>query len=217
MTHLHFPLSPRDQLILNDLTRFKQMTATQVRRLHFREGTPAGRERRTSRVLARLTKWGLLTRLTRAVGGYGGGSGSYIYQPAESKARTPDAHTLDITELYCRLVETGQPVIFDPEQWAYVQAGRYELKPDAFIEFNGTQFFGEIDRGSEWRPQLTQKMRRYTQAFNNWSEPVFPLVVWTVPDEDRARLLRGVIKKTEVPELFAVVLFDEAVDLLARQ
>lgn len=221
MTLPHFPLSPRDQLVLSDLQRFRQLTASQVRRLHFATGTDRGQIVRTHRALARLTKWGLITRITRAVGGYGGGSGDYIYQPPHSRTRTPDAHTLDIAELYVRLIEAKRSgviseLIFDPEQWAYVQAGRIELKPDAFAEVDGFQFFIEVDRGSEWRPQLNQKMRRYTQAFNNWREDVFPQVLWVVPDEDRARLMRGVVKRQEEPALFAVIGFTDALDRLTR-
>lgn len=171
---------------------------------------------RARRALRRLHKWGVVSRIARPVGGYGGGSGEHIYLPTTSRTRTPDAHTLDISELYVRLRELRPGIVFDPEQWAYVQVGKQELKPDAYVDTTDYRFFVEVDRGSEWRPQLNQKMQRYTRAFNTWPDEVFPQVLWIVPDEDRARLMRGVIKRQEVPELFACVVFQEAIDAICR-
>lgn len=164
-----------------------------------------------------------------------GGSADYIYIPAGSRSRIADPHTLDITEIYTRLIEnsggTNQAgalssnytlLAFDPEPYSHVQMGNLELKPDAYLEIQTDygplpgvyQWFLELDLGTEWRTQLTQKMKRYTQAYNHWPENTFPRILWVVPDLTRLRLIEGVIKRQETPALFEVCLFDKAVDIL---
>lgn len=147
------------------------------------------------------------------------GSEGYIYLPAGSRTRTPDPHTLDITELYVRLVESeGELLAFDPEPYCHVQVGHIEVKPDGYIRLRTSEgtfrYFIEVDRGTEWRPQLHAKMRRYVQAYNHWSEPSFPLCLFVVPDEMRRRLVETVVKRQETPGLFEVIEMDQAVKRL---
>jgi len=160
-----------------------------------------------------------LDRLTRAHGGYGGGSGEYIYQLPTSKARAPDMHTLDIAELYVSLVESGAKVLaFDPEPYSYVQVGRVELKPDAYLRIqtvtDAYQYFLEVDRGTEYRSQLSAKMHRYVQAFHQWDEDTFPQVVWIVPDSERLDFVQSVIRRQKEADLFVCYRFCEAVEQL---
>jgi len=154
-------------------------------------------------------------------GGYGGGSGEHVYQVPSNRSRGPDFHTLDIAELYVRMAEVtarngAQLVAFDPEPWAHTRIGHTELKPDAFVDLGTFRFYIEVDRGSEYRSQLAAKMRRYVRAYDQAEGGTFPLVVWVVPDLDRQRFVQGVVKRQAVPELFAVVLFDEAAQYLTR-
>jgi hypothetical protein len=134
---------------------------------------------------------GLVETITRPQAGRRGGS-EYVYQLARSKARMPDMHTLDIAELYIRLLESGASVLaFEPEPYSYIPAGPVELKPDAYLRIQtptGTyRYFLEVDRGTEYRAQLADKMRRYVRALHHWDEDdgAFPQVVWIVPDSER--------------------------------
>ncbi len=147
-----------------------------------------------------------------------GGNVEYVYQLAASRARTPDMHTLDISELYVRLVEAGATdMTFLTEPWCHTRVGHVQLKPDFYLEVGGVSLWGELDRSAEWETQLTAKCRRYIQAIDSghWPEDrAFPLVLWTVPDEARKRYLENIIRKLNEPELFKVVLFDEAAERL---
>jgi hypothetical protein len=218
MTH-PLRLSPRASAVLSTVTRYRQVTASQLLRLHFVDGTPRGRVVRCHRTLARLVELGLLSRLTRARGGYGGGSGEYIYQLPTSKTRGPNFHTLDITEIHVRLFESDAEVLaFDGEPWCHISVGHMELKPDFFVRLKTAsgvyQTFGEVDHGSEYKSQLSTKMRRYVRAFNQWDEPTFPLVVWVCHDADRQRFIQSVIKRQEIPSLFVCYLFSDAIEKL---
>ncbi|WP_197026093.1 replication-relaxation family protein [Arthrobacter sp. 9MFCol3.1] len=173
-----------------------------------------GTQVRVRRHLTRLVKLGVLKRMWGAYGG----NVEYVYQLAASRARTPDMHTLDISELYVRLVEAGATdMTFLTEPWCHTRVGHVQLKPDFYLEVGGVSLWGELDRSAEWETQLTAKCRRYIQAIDSghWPEDrAFPLVLWTVPDEARKRYLENIIRKLNEPELFKVVLFDEAAERL---
>lgn len=72
-------ITKRDEAILADVARVRLLTATQIERMHFTEGTETSRARRARRTLKRLHERGLLTRLNRRVGGVHAGSAGYIY------------------------------------------------------------------------------------------------------------------------------------------
>ena len=68
---------PRDVQVVELVGRFRLMTAEQIRSVVF----PAQASKTPlDRALKRLTDAGYLTRLGRMVGGFGGGSGQYVYQ-----------------------------------------------------------------------------------------------------------------------------------------
>jgi hypothetical protein len=216
-------LSPRDLAVLSTVRLFRQVSSHQLRRLHFTNLTPESQKRVTSRVLRRLVKWGELGRIDQAKGGWNGGSTGYIYIPAESKARIPDPHTLDIAELLTRLVECQRGGAirlrsFAPEPYCHETLGTIELKPDARVQIrtatNEYAWFLEVDRGTEWRSALGKKMGGYVNAYERWPKRSFPGVLFTVPDKERKRFVESVAKRQEVPKLFTVVTFDEAVSLL---
>jgi hypothetical protein len=158
-------------------------------------------------------------------GAYGAGV-EYVYQLASTTARTPDMHTLDISELYVQLVESGRDtdvptkMTFYPEPWSHTKVGQVQLKPDAYVEVGGVAYFLELDRKSEWESQLVAKCRRYVQAIDSGHWPddrAFPKVVWTVPDSARKKYLDDIIHRLGETELFQVVLFDEAAGLLTER
>lgn len=223
-----FQLSPRDLAITKDVHRFRQLSSQQILRLHFADNSPKSRHVRCNRALRRLVKWGELRRIDRAIGGTNGGSSGYFFTPPTSRARVPNPHTYDIAELFCRLVEAQNQLrqtpnmvellAFDPEPMSHVSVGHVELKPDAFLDIRTTQgrtrYFIEVDLASEWKTQLAKKMRGYVLAYSKWQEGTFPLTLFVVPDDERYRLVEGVIKRQETPGLFAVVLMRDAIPYL---
>lgn len=217
MTHPNsfLPLTAED--IVSTVVRFGQVSSSQLRRLHYK-GTDKGKKIRSRRHLTRLTKLGMLKR----VWGIYDSAPEYIYLPPNSKARTANMHTLDITELYVGLVEPQlvisdyKTVIFDPEPLSHVPVGHMILKPDCYIDTGKMRYFGEIDRGTEFSAVLAQKMHRYVAAYEQWEESTFPLVVWICHDADRKRFIEAVVKRQSIRGLFTVVLFDDAVKLLTN-
>lgn len=194
------------------VTKFRQLTTSQLRRLHFTTGTIDGRRVRSCRHLKRLTEVGRLTRMWCDYSGVN----EYVYQLATTKARTPEPHTLDIAELYVRLVEAQTPnLVFRPEPECHTRVGHVQLKPDGYIECGGFAYWLELDRGVEWEAQLTAKMRRYVQTIDSGHWPkdrAFPICLWVVPDEARKRYLEDIIHKLGEGDLFSTVLFSEGAE-----
>lgn len=134
-------LSERDLAMVNTLDRFRVATPTQLRRLHFTEGTKAANARQVWRRLRALTDLRILTVLERRIGGGRGGSTQAVFAldaagqklgaacgPAGGRRLrrpwTPGsqflAHSVAVTELYVVLCEraraTGEEVLaFDAE------------------------------------------------------------------------------------------------------
>lgn len=216
-------LSPRDTSVVTLVDRFAMASASQVQRLYFFDGTPESAGRRTRRTLARLTKWGVVKRLERFQGGWAAGSTGYVYIPVTSTARTPNAHTLDITELFVRLVEAQRSrgdfelLEFWPESAGYGA----ELKCDAFLRIrragspNTRGAYIEVDRGTEWRTKLSEKIRRYINDLKTRRKGDYPLVLFLVPDEPRKAFIEKIanelMKRNGVEGHFRVELFEDAI------
>ncbi|GAP53463.1 hypothetical protein AHiyo6_00280 [Arthrobacter sp. Hiyo6] len=210
-------LSPTQTAVLQSVTYFRQLTTSQIRRTHYRSGTPDGQRVRCCRHLTRLTKLGYLKRMWGAYNG----TTEYVYQLATTKARTPEPHTLDISEYFVRLIEAGaRNFTYRTEPWCHTRVGHVQLKPDFYLEIGGASYFGEMDGSVEWESQLTAKMRRYVQAIDSgaWPEDrAFPIVLWLVPDEARRKYLDDIIHKLNEKTLFSVVLFDEAAEVITGE
>lgn len=127
-------LSTRDSAILDSLKQVRLLTARQVERLHFNEGSKLTQTRRSRKTLARLYENGLLHRLERRVGGTYGGSSGFIYclsargqrlmrtsGPAGGTRRRrswePSAaflgHILSVGELFVRLKEAQRQGVLE--------------------------------------------------------------------------------------------------------
>lgn len=235
MTRLSSAISPTQMAVRQAVTKHGQLTSSQVRRLLY-TGTPQGSKVRSQRHLKRLTDLGLIRRLW----GVYDGPAEYIYMPAGTTTRGPVFHTLDISEIYVRISEnTGIPgksegipsgelvsiggrdvnqIVFDREPWCHIKIGHVEVKPDAFLKFNETeQYFVEVDRASADRTKLTKKLRQYVNLYEQWDVDidgeVFPMVIYTVPDKDRKRVIESVAK-TQRYNLFRVMIFEDAVESL---
>src|SRR5712691_10060628 len=70
-------LASRDAEVVELVGRFRLLTADQIRALCFPQQSS---KTPFDRCMARLTAGGYVKRLARFVGGFGGGSGQYVYQ-----------------------------------------------------------------------------------------------------------------------------------------
>jgi hypothetical protein len=142
------------------------------------------------------------------------------------------AHALDLAELNVRLVEAERRGRFEllslqtePTCWrSYGLAGQDTLKPDVFVRVGigafEDSYFIEVDRGSEGSRALTDQLKRYVGYHGSGQEQssrgVFPRTLWLVPDRRRAEVIGRCIDRLpkDRQELFSVVRFEEAVDLI---
>ncbi|MCP2290945.1 replication-relaxation family protein [Nocardia amikacinitolerans] len=129
MEVLRQQLSDRDIHIVEDIERFRLLTTSQIRRLYFTTGhqTVAAGTRACTRVLQRLHGHGLISALTRRVGGVRQGSDSLTWQlaatgdrflrhlhhrPYRRRYREPSLmfikHTLAVANLGVLLREAGR-------------------------------------------------------------------------------------------------------------
>jgi hypothetical protein len=141
---------------------------------------------------------------------------------------------LAVTELYVQLTETARQGTvaverFDsePDCWrSYSGTGgeRQLVKPDAYVVVTSEQYedrwFVEIDRATESPAKLKRHAdtyRRYWQASVEQAKSgVFPKVLFVVPDRQRAEVVVKALasQPAEAWQLFQVVVFDRAVDVL---
>lgn len=205
--------------------------------------------RSTRRMLARLFELGLLDRLARPIGGRRGGSSGYVWrispaaarllgQPRRHRRHEPGlvhlAHVLDVAELVVRLHERARPgdvellsVETEPDCWRPLlggHGGRRLLKPDLRVTLGvGDQalhWFVEVDRGTEDRNRLSQKVAAYQAARRDGGEQrragCFPRILWVVPGGRRADVLAEVCATANRarPGLFRVAVSESAVDAL---
>lgn len=138
-------LTPRDQLILDSVAAHKFLTTKQIYTLHFwNHASYVSGIRACTRVLNRLHDHHLIYRLERPVGGFQGGSSSYVWgldaagdrlmrstpenQNKRARAFEPStmflAHTLAVADARIRLEEMARAgaielvgVTTEPQNW----------------------------------------------------------------------------------------------------
>lgn len=155
-------LTDRDLLILKDLEQFRLLSTRQLQRLRFTSHSSISSATRTTiRVLGRLERHGLITRLTRRVGGSLRGSAGTVWQlastgerllrfmagdPARRRYVEPSnqftAHTLAVADYAISLIETDRlgttellELQTEPDCWReHVTASgpREWIKPDLY-------------------------------------------------------------------------------------
>lgn len=231
-------LSQRDALVVELVGRFRLMGAEQIRDVLFTTQTS---KTPLDRALKRLTDAGYLVRLGRMVGGYGGGSGQYVYQLGRvgwrhlgkgggyRPLRVIDHHTLTIAECFVvlkRLERGGDLAIikYEADPVSRRMVGEILLTPDAYVELGVTAarqkfaFWLEIDRDTENAETIRGKCVRYWRAYQDWPGEVFPWVVFVVPDEARRRELQRVIAggPDEAQDLFKVCELEILAELIHR-
>lgn len=161
-------LSEREIAVLQDVERFRFMSARQIERLHFFDhASPLTAARTCRRVLRRLTRDKVVWRLGRRVGGLRAGSSSYVYglaplgyralHHAEGKRvrRSEPSpvfvdHTLAVAQIVVDLhshARSGAIEVLsadaEPECWRRVSLGlegELVLKPDLYVALSSDQF-----------------------------------------------------------------------------
>ena len=206
-------LTLRDAAIVDLVGRFRLMTAEQIRAVVF----PAQASKTPlDRALLRLTAAGYLVRLGRLVGGFGGGSGQYVYQVGRAgwrllgrggayrPLRSVDLHTLTVAECFVQLhglERRGQCTVitYQTEPGSHLTVAGTALTPDAYVELGVEAprrkftYWLEIDRDTENPETIRGKCVRYWRAYQAWDGEVFPWVVFVVPDAARQREIARVI------------------------
>jgi len=146
-------------------------------------------------------------------------------------------HTLATTELAVRLAgaeRAGDLEVIEVQQepacWREFRGfggGRRILKPDLFIRLGAgaleDRWTIEVDLGSESGRTLARKAAIYRQHYQSGREQhdhgVYPRVLWTAPDAQRAEQIQSVLEAqpVEVRRLCSVCTFDEACAFLAQE
>jgi hypothetical protein len=196
-------LSGRDQAIIGQVGKLRLMSARQIQAVHFpnvEHDNELAATRARQRVLERLTRAQLLSRLERRIGGIRAGSAGFVLalgpigqrvlnlggprrRSYEPTWRFVD-HTLAISQLVVDLTLASRQGRLDllecqaePECWrefsAY-QAGRRLLRPDALITLGSGDYelrwFIEVDRSSESLPVIVRKCQLYAEYYQSGIE-----------------------------------------------
>lgn len=106
---------------------------------------------------------------------------------------------------------------FDPETWFPARIGNMELTADAYYERDGVQRYIEIDRASEHKKVIVEKLQRYHKiCYEEWDKnrhgKTWPTVIWVVYTRERQDDIRKWIKEQPDPALFVCWLIDEVAE-----
>jgi hypothetical protein len=245
MEHLRQQLTARDWAVLEDVARCRLLTGRQLQLLHFGADETAARAARrllarlaAQRILARLSRRIGGVRAGSSGYVYGlGVIGHRLLQPDRPGRRLHEvkdgflAHTLAISDVYVSLRQAEQRgglellrVELEPQSWRRLDSvnGADWLKPDMHVVLGigdeAWHSFVEVDQGTEHSPAL-RKLRQYETAYRIGSieaaAGVFPRVVWVVPSEARATLLRRLIRSQGVTaDLHAIAFPPSALTVL---
>ena len=183
-------LSERDVAVIESVREHRFLTARQIEQLHFVDhGSGQAGARVCRRVLARLSRDRLLTRLERRIGGIRAGSASFIYALGPVGSRLVDErrrrftepsalfldHTLAVAETHVQLASAARggrlaliKVDVEPVCWRRFtgSGGAPEtLRPDLYVVTASGAFedcwFLEIDRSTESPAAIARKCRAY--------------------------------------------------------
>ena len=192
-------LSQRETVVLAALARFRFLTARHIEAFLFQIETdikPASRPVLTQRILKQLRSAGLITRTERAVGGPGGGSGSFAHyltkkgalalnqtSPVASVRRTAPRGTFlmrhalagaDVALAFMTEAtqRPGHEMLVWESDWEIAQRVGHELIiPDAFLiygsESTELHAFIEIDLGTAGSRFFQAKVERYLKLYRS--------------------------------------------------
>jgi hypothetical protein len=183
-------LSERDLAVLRSVREHRFLTASHIEQLHFFDHATNGSGGRICRrVLARLARERVLSRLDRRVGGVRAGSASYVYALGPVGGRLIDGtrnrvtepsslfltHTLAIADARVALMQAARSgqlelvgVEVEPACWRrYVGIGGAPeiVRPDLYVVTASKEyehcFFVEVDMGTESPAAVGRKCQAY--------------------------------------------------------
>jgi hypothetical protein len=216
LKRLSAQLSERDHLILRYVAELRFATGAQLARLCFTDADPRTARRALLRlvrldVLERLPRpvggirsgsAGFIYRLGLAGQRLAGMNGQQRRPEIPGTAFV--RHTLQIAELHKLLIEAdrlGQVELLEreaePACWRRYRRHSVQqavLKPDSYLRLGlgeyEDSYFVEVDMGTEGSRALDTKLRDYLAYAASGQEQaergVFPKVLWTTPDAERA-------------------------------
>lgn len=225
--------SPDQAAVVDLVDRFRIVSSSQIKRAIYRRGTECGRRTRHGDHLLKLYNRRQIQRLSERYT-FGPGAAQYIYVPAKSNRQEYDRHTIEVTELYVRLVESADKgeltaggeisfrdeLAFDPEPYSHREWGGQVVNSDAYVVYRGRHWALELDRGTEWGAAFTAQLTKYIKAYQasfveDGEEPLtFPHVLWITHNPKRLAYIRREIEKKRVPGLFRACLFNDFVKVL---
>lgn len=197
--------------------------------LHFdgAHPSPSASARSCGRVLARLTRLRVLTRLPREVGGVHGGSSVGIYAVGPIGWRLLERslhqgwwepsttfldHSLAVADVFVTIVAASkrdelQLINYEPEPacWRAIPGRREQLRPDLLVVIGQQDleyhWWLEIDRGNEHRRTIARHCQAYLDLLHAGSEQtergVFPRVAWLTTTPQRLANLRSVAAEVQ--------------------
>ncbi len=170
----------------------------------------------------------LSTKGRRAIGGDGRGG---RLEPSDRQR----LHLLACSEVSVGINEAERlgrtrsaSVTHEPVTWRRFvgQHGGLEvLKPDLLVELTTLdgwelRWFIEVDRNTEHLPTVLRKCSQYQRYWQSGAEdhPVFPRVLWSVPDAQRRRSIESAVARTAglSGDLFRVVTGEATTEALIR-
>jgi hypothetical protein len=218
-----FRLSERDLAVARTVERFGLVSAAQVERLFFSDGSEKTRNLRANRCLRRLVEHQRIKRVYQMVGSEIPGATGFIYTSHSRNLRDVKGHMQLITELFVRLAEHQaaghvKELRFTPEPYCHEQLGHLLLAPDGRIQLDrdGRRYHWwlELDRSTEWRMRIMRKLKNYAMAYDRWPESHFPRVLFVVEDAERERAIRAMVERQHLKKLYTVCQFDQAIPTL---
>ncbi len=202
LAQLRERLSERDTAIVRQVAELRLMSARQIQAVHFPASdhhNERAATRARQRVVERLTRDRLLTRLERRIGGVRAGSAGLVlalgpvgqrllgldgprHRAYEPTLRFAD-HTLAASQLVVEVILAARRGRFDllscesePRCWRQFagRGGRQLLRPDLFLALGVGEYelrwFIEVDRASESLPVVLRKCRVYTDYYQSGRE-----------------------------------------------
>ena len=235
-------LDLRDRETVDLVARFNQLSSNQIHFIVFKDSkshTP------TDRTLRRLVEQRYLARIERrVVGGAHGGSGQYVYCLGSeghrlyrvgryTQPRAISYHSLAIADSYATLVRLERDkaiklVGYSTEPDCHQTIGRFDLKPDLFVEYQrvmrpgGGRLMLEIDMATQGQRQIMGKFQRYwgaLQVANKREWPDNQVVLFVAVNDARAAELIWLRNRLEpdAQTLFKVTTGTELYTSFSRQ
>ncbi|MFG2681779.1 replication-relaxation family protein [Streptomyces sp. NPDC048392] len=195
-------LSTRDLILLKLVGTFIQLSSTHITEELFSDRSHTVPDK----VLKRLVQRQFLTVVGRRASGDKGGAGPFVYRlgrygrsllgvEGRQSARMND-HALMIADTFTALRRAEAAGLLRITEWE-VERPVQTVRADLFVaveypaQERRSQYYLEIDTGSEWERQIREKLDGYWRAAQADEAEYFPYVVFVVKRPERqAELLR---------------------------